>query len=88
MTVTGHCVFRMTGLVRMRWYCLIWKKEQEYWEGVAGWRLKIEEESTPEIAAYRFAGRQEMSACIIQALSRMGSISFSVSINGCGLPIR
>ncbi|MBE4686438.1 exopolyphosphatase, partial [Escherichia coli] len=26
-------------------------KEQEYWEGVAGWRLKIEEESTPEIAA-------------------------------------
>ncbi|MGQ7093008.1 exopolyphosphatase, partial [Escherichia coli] len=21
------------------------------WEGVAGWRLKIEEESTPEIAA-------------------------------------
>jgi GGDEF domain-containing protein len=27
------------------------EKEQEYWEGVAGWRLKIEEESTPEIAA-------------------------------------
>lgn len=64
------------------------EKEQEYWEGVAGWRLKIEEESTPEIAAYCFAGRREMSARIIQALSRMGSISFSVSINGCGLPIR
>ena len=27
------------------------EKEQEYWEDVAGWRLKIEEESTPEIAA-------------------------------------
>ena len=27
------------------------EKEQEYWEGVTGWRLKIEEESTPEIAA-------------------------------------
>lgn len=24
------------------------EKEQEYWEGVAGWRLKIEEESTPK----------------------------------------
>ncbi|NYQ85991.1 exopolyphosphatase, partial [Escherichia coli] len=27
------------------------EKEQEYWEGVTGWQLKIEEENTPEIAA-------------------------------------
>ena len=28
ITVTGHCVSRMTGLVRMRWYCLIWKRSK------------------------------------------------------------
>jgi exopolyphosphatase/guanosine-5'-triphosphate,3'-diphosphate pyrophosphatase len=27
------------------------EKEQQYWEGVTGWRLKIEEESSPDIAA-------------------------------------
>lgn len=51
MTATGRYVFRMTGSARMRWYCLIWKKEQQYWEAVTGWRLNIEEESSPEIAA-------------------------------------
>ena len=27
------------------------EKEQQYWEGVTGWRLKIEEETSPDIAA-------------------------------------
>lgn len=27
------------------------EKEQQYWEAVTGWRLKIEEESSPDIAA-------------------------------------
>ncbi len=27
------------------------EKEQQYWEAVTGWRLNIEEESSPEIAA-------------------------------------
>jgi len=27
------------------------EKEQEYWEAVTGWRLKIEEERSPEVAA-------------------------------------
>ena len=28
----------------MRWCCWIWEKEQQYWEGVPEWLLKIAEE--------------------------------------------